>query len=97
MATVAAAEILAAHPRVDETRIGATGVSLGGWLAMQTALLSDRIKAVAEYGTKTVYLGDDVRPQDYTGVNDIRHIIPGTFHLGDRNMLRPYTVFREHQ
>ena len=41
MATVAAAEILAAHPRVDETRIGATGVALGGWLAMQTALLSD--------------------------------------------------------
>lgn len=87
MATVAAAEILAAHPRVDETRIGATGVSLGGWLAMQTALLSDRIKAVAEYGTKSVYLGDEVQPEDYTGVNDICHIIPGTFHLGDRNML----------
>ncbi len=52
MATVAAAEILAGHPRVDETRIGATGVSLGGWLAMQTALLSDRIQGVAETGQR---------------------------------------------
>lgn len=30
-ACLAATEILAAHPRVDETRIGATGVSLAGW------------------------------------------------------------------
>lgn len=91
MATVAAAEILAAHPRVDETRIGATGVSLGGWLAMQTALLSDRIRAVAEYGTKTVYLGDEVTPQEFAGVGDLCHIIPDTFQLGDRNiLLLPY-------
>ena len=33
MANLAAVEILAGHPRVDDARIGATGVSLGGWLA----------------------------------------------------------------
>ena len=55
MATLAAVEILAAHPRVDESRMGTTGVSLGGRLAVQTALLNDRIRAVAEYGTKTVF------------------------------------------
>ena len=37
MATLAAVEILAAHPRVDESRMGTTGVSLGGRLAVQTA------------------------------------------------------------
>lgn len=87
MATVAAVEILAAHPRVDETRIGATGVSLGGWLAIQTALLNDRIRAVAEYSTKTVFLGEAIAPDEFTGVQDICHVIPGMFELGDRNIL----------
>jgi hypothetical protein len=91
MATLAATEVLALHPRVDETRIGATGVSLGGWLAIQTALLSDRIGAVAEYATKTVFLGDDMKPDEFNGVGDICHIVPGTFQLGDRNVLMfPY-------
>ena len=87
MAGLAAAEILAAHPRTDETRIGATGVSLGGWLAAQTALLSDRIRAVAEYGTKTVFLGDEMTAEEFAGVADMCHILPGTFALGDRNLL----------
>ena len=87
MATVAAAEILASHPRTDESQIGATGVSLGGWLAIQTALLSDRIRAVAEYGTKTVFLGEETKPEDFGGVTDMCHVIPGTFALGDRNIL----------
>ena len=91
MATMAATEILATHPRVDETRMGATGVSLGGWLSMQTALLSDRIQAVAEYATKTVFLGDDITPDEFKGVGDICHIVPGAFQLGDRNILMfPY-------
>jgi hypothetical protein len=91
MATLAATEVLALHPRVDETRIGATGVSLGGWLAIQTALLSDRVGAVAEYATKTVFLGDDMKPDQFNGVGDICHIVPGTFQLGDRNVLMfPY-------
>ncbi len=91
MATLAATEILALHPAVDETRIGATGVSLGGWLSIQTALLSDRIKAVAEYATKTVFLGEDMKPEEFTGVGDLCHIVPGTFQLGDRNVLMfPY-------
>lgn len=91
MATMAAMEVLATHPRVDETRMGATGVSLGGWLAIQTALLSDRIQAVAEYATKTVFLGDDIKPEEFNGVGDICHIVPGAFQLGDRNILMfPY-------
>lgn len=87
MATVAATEVLATHPRVDETRMGATGVSLGGWLSVQTALLSDRIQAVAEYATKTVFLGDNIKPEEFKGVGDICHIVPGAFQLGDRNIL----------
>ncbi len=87
MATLAAVEILAAHPRTDERRIGATGVSLGGWLAIQTALLNDRIRAVAEYSTKTVYLPDDVAAEGFTGAADLCHVIPETFRLGDRNLL----------
>lgn len=86
-AAVAATEILAIHPRVDETRIGATGVSLGGWLAIQTGLLSDRIQAAAEYATKTVFLGDDVEPAQFSGIGDLCHIVPGSFQLGDRNIL----------
>jgi hypothetical protein len=90
-ATLAATEILATHPRVDETRLGATGVSLGGWLAIQTALLSDRIGAVAEYSTKTVFLGDDMKVDEFNGVGDLCHIVPRTFQLGDRNILMfPY-------
>ena len=87
MATLAAVEILAGHPRVDERRIGATGVSLGGWLAIQTALLNDRIRAVAEYGTKTVYLPDEATSDEFAGISDLCHVIPETFRLGDRNML----------
>lgn len=91
MGILAASELLALHPQVDETRIGATGVSLGGWLSIQTALLSDRIKAVAEYATKTVFLGDDIKPDEFNGVGDLCHIVPGSFQLGDRNILMfPY-------
>lgn len=86
-AAVAAAEILATHPRVDGTRMGATGVSLGGWLAVQTGLLSDRIDAVAEYATKTVFLGDEIEADQFNGVADLCHIVPGSFRLGDRNIL----------
>lgn len=87
MASLAAIEILAAHPKVDENRMGGTGVSLGGWLAMQTALLNDRIQAIAEYGTKTVYLPDETEAVDFKGIGDICHVIPETFRLGDRNLL----------
>lgn len=87
MATLAAVETLAAHPRTDESRMGATGVSLGGWLAIQTALLNDRIRAVAEYSTKTVYLPDGISSAEFEGAGDLCHVIPETFRLGDRNLL----------
>jgi len=86
-AALVATEILARHPRVDPTRIGATGVSLGGWLAVQTALLNDRIGAVADFGRKTLGvppLGEATRP---VGPVDLCHVLPGLLALGDRNVL----------
>jgi len=85
-ASLAAVEILALHPRVDATRIGATGVSLGGWLAVQTALFTNRIGAVADFGRKTVYLPDAAAAENFSGVTDLCHVMPGTFLEGDRNL-----------
>jgi dienelactone hydrolase len=76
-AALAASEVLAAHPRVDATRMGAAGVSLGGWLAIQTALLDDRIGAVADFGRKTI----GMPPVDPC------HVLPGLLALGERNVL----------
>jgi len=86
-ACLAATEILAGHARTDETRIGATGVSLGGWLAVQTAMLNDRITAVADLGRKTRSLTVDLQPQQYEGQRDLCHIIPGMLSLSDRNLM----------
>ncbi len=86
-ACLAATEILAAHPRTDETRIGAAGVSLGGWLAVQTALLNDRIAAVADFGRKTRSVPLDVAANRYAGQGDLCHIIPGMLHICDRNLM----------
>lgn len=90
-ASLAAVEILAMHPRVDADRIGATGVSLGGWLAVQTALFSDRVRAVADFGRKTVFLPDEASAHEFGGVTDLCHVMPKTFLEGDRNLiLLPY-------
>ncbi len=86
-ACLAATEILAGHTRTDETRIGATGVSLGGWLAVQTAMLNDRVVAVADFGRKTRSIATDVEPQQYDGQRDLCHIIPGMLSLSDRNLM----------
>lgn len=86
-ACLAATEILAAHARVDETRIGATGVSLGGWLAVQTAMLNDRITAVADFGMKTRSVSADMSPKQYQGQRDLCHILPGMLSLSDRNLM----------
>lgn len=86
-ACLAATEILAGHARVDETRIGATGVSLGGWLAVQTAMLNDRITAVADFGMKTRSISADVSPEQYQGQRDLCHILPGMLSLSDRNLM----------
>lgn len=86
-ACLAATEILASHARVDETRIGATGVSLGGWLTVQTAMLNDRITAVADFGMKTRSISADVSPKQYQGQRDLCHILPGMLSLSDRNLM----------
>jgi len=87
MACLAASEILATHPRVDATRIGAAGVSLGGWLSTQTALLSDRIRAVADFGVKTQMVPPGVTPNQFQGLRDLCHILPGMLSVCDRNLL----------
>ncbi len=86
-ACLAASEILAVHPRVDEDRIGATGVSLGGWLSVQTALLSDRIGAVADFGRKTLAVPPGITSDEFAGQRDLCHILPGMLALCDRNVL----------
>lgn len=86
-ACLAAAEILAMHPQVDETRIGATGVSLGGWLSIETGLLTDRVQAVADFGRKTVFVPADQRPESFAGITDLCHLMPGMFALADRNVM----------
>ena len=85
-ACLAAVEILAGHERVDESRIGATGVSLGGWLTVQSAMLNDRIKAVADFGRKTRSVAADMTVANYNGQGDLCHIIPGMLSLCDRNL-----------
>ena len=87
MACLAACEVLAVHPRVDETRIGATGVSLGGWLSVQTALFTDRIKTVADFGRKTRSILPGMPPDEFRGLRDLCHILPGMLSLCDRNLL----------
>ena len=81
-AALAATEILALHPRVDRSRLGSAGVSLGGWLALQTALLDDRIGAVADFGRKTLgSLGDEGK-----ATIDPCLVLPGLLTLGERNL-----------
>jgi len=93
MACLAASEMLATHPRVDETRMGAAGVSLGGWLSMQTAMLNDRISVVADFGMKGLHVDPDISALDFKGEfqrggsSDWCHILPGMLSLCDRNVL----------
>lgn len=86
-ACLAAVEVLARHERVDEARMGATGVSLGGWLSVQTAMLNDRITAVADFGMKTRSVGHHIETQQYQGQRDLCHILPGMLRLSDRNLM----------
>ena len=38
-----------------------------------------------------VICGDDIKPDEFNGVGDICHIVPGTLQFGDRNVLMfPY-------
>ncbi|MDH3639554.1 MAG: acetylxylan esterase [Gammaproteobacteria bacterium] len=88
MANIAALEILSADPRVDHTRIGAAGVSAGGWMALHSALVNARIKAVANYGGMWSYLEATMEKPDYKdfqGITDFTQLIPGIWKLGDQN------------
>jgi len=90
MANPAALEFLANDPKVDHKRIGAAGVSLGGWLALHTALLSPRIKAVSNFGGMWSYLeyyADRANSSlaDFEGINDLSQLFPGMWKYGDQN------------
>jgi hypothetical protein len=88
MANISAVEFLANDQHVDFTRIGAAGVSAGGWMALQTALLSPRIKAVSNFGGMWSYLeayADAKSLPEFEGVNDLTQLYPGIFLLGDQN------------
>jgi hypothetical protein len=62
-------------------------VSLGGWLSVQTAMLNDRITAVADFGRKTRSVAAEMTAADYQGQRDLCHIIPGMLEVCDRNLL----------
>jgi len=88
MANIAALEVLASDPLVDHNRIGAAGVSLGGWLTLQTALVNDRIKAVSNFGGMWSYLDyhyDNNDLDGFEGINDFSQLFPGIWKLGDQN------------
>ena len=99
-ACIAAVEILAAHPRVDESRIGVTGVSLGGWLSVQTAMLNDRVAAVADFGRKTRTVSTEMTAKQYRGQGDLCHIMPGMMAIAGRNIhplvLAPMPMLASH-
>ena len=85
-ACLAAMELLAAHPRTDQTLMGSTGVSLGGWLCVESSLFTDRIKAIADFGMKTIFADPETPTDAFTGISDWCHIIPGLLAICDRNL-----------
>jgi dienelactone hydrolase len=85
-ACLAAMELLAAHPRTDCRRMGATGVSLGGWLCVESSLFTDRIKAIADFGMKTVFADPAQELAAFQGIRDWCHIVPGLLAICDRNL-----------
>lgn len=88
MANIASLEFFASDKRVDSGRIGAAGVSLGGWLALQTALVDKRIRAIANFGGMWSYFDlydSKDRLTEFEGVNCFSQLVPGLWRLGDQN------------
>ena len=56
-------------------------------MSVQTALFTDRIQAVADFGMKTLHLPLTTAPKDFQGIRDYCHILPGMLSLCDRNVL----------
>lgn len=87
MVNIALVEFVAGMRTVDKSRIGAVGISLGGWLTLQTALLNDRIKAVANFGGMWAYLDPYTKTIDHpdlVGINDFSQLFPGIWRYGDQ-------------
>lgn len=89
MANLAAFDYLKTIKGVDVKRIGAAGVSFGGWQALHLSLLRpDEISAISNYGGMWSYLEihEDSRDLlEFEGVNDFSQSFPGIFMLGDQN------------
>ena len=54
---------------------------------MQTALLSHRIGAVADWGVKTVTVPPGMSGAQFNGMADLCHILPGMLSVCDRNLM----------
>jgi dienelactone hydrolase len=73
-----AVELLARHPRVDARRLGCAGLSYGGRMAMLTAALEPRIRAVVVSGALNV-MQERIRQRYSCGAQ----VIPGLLEYGD--------------
>lgn len=88
LAALVSVDLLARSARVDSTRIGAAGVSLGGWIALQAGIVSPRIKAIADFGRKVLFIEPYLdQPYSFKAIADHSHIFPAHFELGDRFIL----------
>jgi len=88
MANIALAEFMAEDPRVLNKKMGAVGISLGGWLTLHTALVNGRIKAIANFGGMWSYLEEYLgspENKEFAGINDFSQLFPGIWMLGDQN------------
>jgi dienelactone hydrolase len=75
----AALSVLAAHPALDATRLGAVGHSYGGNTTLFLAALDERVAFAAASGAACTYRR---RMADRTGI-ELASIVPGILELGD--------------
>lgn len=88
LANLAAFDMLLSHPLVDRDRIGATGVSFGGWQALHLALLRDEVDAISNFGGMWSYFElhiDQNSMETFEGVADYSQAFPGIQLIGDQN------------
>lgn len=88
MANLAAFDALMDFENVDLDRIGAAGVSFGGWQALHLALLRDEVAAISNFGGMWSYVEihiDQNQIELFEGVPDFSQSFPGILLMGDQN------------